>query len=613
MPKTKLPVPERYNLADILALKIEIERLQRSLAIAPSAFVGSILGGIPSKTNAGRKLIIESFIPVINMLMGCSSLAEIPSSEYQKRQQIMSILVNLAQILFTLLSGFLLHPRVLRFSPNSIYTTNQALPEGLKKYASMNYPTSTEIQNIRKELEEYRALLSARTRLPYQISGAVIVFFILFRILFPDELLEFIPETAIAVSSFVRNMLTHSACLTPIITATWWFFQTTYKDWGRDTLIRDTIEELDKIPNLQNCWKTVNSQSSVRAQVYTVTCPLKIELSLPNDVKIQMTRDEYLNELAKALVAQGFTQFVLSEDTLSMPIDGMHPRAVNDVYKQLIAQIKQENEVSTRIKPILRELNFLKDSYNIAETWQFVKESDKLKFYIQLSDNESRRDELIISLKSSYPLIEIITKVASPTLVLTNPEYIKFSGGSAVTYFEPAPQQLPSRKTEAKKDPLIPPISHNIYQAAPTILVHFPISRLSYNSATNHEQHLELGPTAIRRINADWLPPYSHFSYLAPTVLEFLSQDEINQILNILIAGNAFPSGTLKSKLGCTGIVRAKEAYRSTTTGQQCVSHYKLKTTHNLGIHGRLLENDDTNRRQLYIFDGAQSKDTVKL
>jgi len=290
-----------------------------------------------------------------------------------------------------------------------------------------------------------------------------------------------------------------------------------------------------------------------------------------------------------------------------MPIDGMHPRAVNDVYEQLIAQITQENEVSTRIKPILIELNFLKNNYKIAETWQFVKELDKLKFYIQLSDNESRRDELIISLQNSYPSMEIINNNGITTLVLTNPEYIQFSGGSAVTHFEPAPQQLSSRKTEAKKDPVIP-ISRNIYQAAPTILVHFPISRLNYNSATDHEQHLELEPTAIRRINADWLPPYSHFSYLAPTVLELLSPDEINQILNILIAGNAFPSGTLKSKSGCIGIVRAKEAYRSTTTGQQCVSHYKLKTTHNLGIHGRLLENDDTNRRQLYIFDGAPIK-----
>ncbi len=123
---------------------------------------------------------------------------------------------------------------------------------------------------------------------------------------------------------------------------------------------------------------------------------------------------------------------------------------------------------------------------------------------------------------------------------------------------------------------------------------------LSFSSIGYSEQH-----SIIRPMFAAWLPDYCHFSYLDRQLSQFLPNDlDLNSVISILLAGNVFPSGKIKSKQGHTGIVQANEVYQH-IHNKHFISDYKIKCG-KYRLHGRFLEMGADGRSKLFIFDGIR-------
>ena len=496
--------------------------------------------------------------------------------------------------------GFMKLRKILvKYFPNSIFTTGQQIPRALTQLRQGDEFSNKDLININQQLTTYHQQLSFRANYPFLLILASFgISYVSNWLLWP--LLEDTDNAKFYLAT--KNAFIFGGVVGPIVGWAMTAVSNRYKNWNRANRVEKAQQQFQDhfSPQKKFAWQVTGNKSIQTKILYTsFQGKHTIKIKRVDGTIFNIHAKRYFLELAKVLVQMEINFLLVAKDGIYIGLEEtlgiVMEKAQETLYKRLHDYQHQSR--------ILHQLN---DRHSIyGESWQHVEQDDDSIFYV--STNKAPEDFENI-LKSRYSDVEVINRESEDTFVIKTPELksaVSTSSRSSSSEMEAkwhydhqdptkaTPRKRPGKSKQTEKpEPSAPKTA-----SKPTIFVTFPRVNLQFNSATYIEE------TALMRpMHAAWLPDYCHFSYLDPRMSIYLPGDlSLAQVIGILRAGQTYPSGILKGKTGGGGICVAHEPYTN-IHGKTFISTYKIKIK-GYRLHGRLYDTATDGRRRVYIFD----------
>jgi hypothetical protein len=496
------------------------------------------------------------------------------------------------------------------FFPQSPFVSIE-LRSLLEKAKDHNY-VSENLKTLKHSLVEQRAALKKR-----QTHFAMRLYFITYIILFVSGLnwlsAAYRGEKKLAIKAMTGQLETQAfALLAPILAMGYFFLKSIFTEWDREKVISVLLDELNtQFATDQHQWSAYGDRKATTI-LYINFSDNEVVLEVDGD-EVILSEADYFSELSIVLIENQPEYMALLQSGLYVSLESMAKLTLSEIKARLIIRLKRFSSAQIiRQQQIITTLNRYNNTYGYGnnEWGEITNEQGHWTVYCHFI--KQKPEMLIKELKTKYELKvdigeeDLLLSIVNPHLMV--PESHVAQSAVAARPIEPM-RDYPHPKA---RDKVLSTIHHvartPMHSSRPTappkqnIIVEFVADglRLHYESQIYVEE-----TAALRPIYAEWLPAYSHFSYLDPILVNYLYEKNLlDRVQNALRSGETYSAIVPKTKEAGVGIKRTHDQAYTNVHGRACVSHYKIKVGR-YRIHGRWLSTAADGRKQLYIFDGC--------